>query len=392
MSITVPGFPNSFQTEYARIPKAPLPGDLWESELFNERPFGGLIAAVTPVAYAATVTIAAFNSGDEVGVVINGVTIPVTAVTDADATAALLNTAINNATLLSGVISSTVAGAVLTLAGALGVEITVTEYSPDATTAAVTGVTAAVIQQQLDFGYGVVRDIPSLTVNRNAIKKPTAASDKFVGVLVRTRGGQIPAAQIEASGFDPDWLLPGNTYAVLRENAGVVVEFVGDAPTESDDVYLIFSGANAGKWRATDGGTAGTSEIVTLTLTTTAADALAFNFDGLPDLAIASASGTEATDAAAFFALWVANAAYAAIGSIVDNADGTLTITFFDDTTHAFTDNSGGASTITEAVDTAAVAAIPATAMLIANYSWGLPSIEAAADLPARAFLRLSPS
>lgn len=393
--ITVPGFPNSFQTEYARIPKAPLPGDLWEGEIFNERPIGGLIANVTPVAYASTVTIANFVAGDEVGITVKGVDVVVTAVTDASATAALLNAKINAAALLSGVLSSTVAGPALTLAGALGVDLNstnVVEFSPDTTTSAITGITDAVVQQQLDFGYGVVRDIPSLTVNRNAIKKPTAASDKFVGVLVRTRGGQIPAAQIEASGFDPDWLMPGMTYAVLRENAGVVVEFVGTEPTESDDVYLLFSGTNAGKWQTTDGSTPGTNEVVTLTLTTTAADLVAFNYDGLPDLSIASASGTETTDAATLFGLWKANASYMAIGDIVDNLDGTLTITFFDTTTHAFTDNSGGTSSIAENVDTPAVASTPATAMLIADYSWGLPSIPASADLPARAFLRLSPS
>lgn len=386
MTITVPGFPNSYQTEYARIPKAPLPGDLWEGELFNERPIGGLIANVTPVAYGATVTIGNFNAGDEVGINVNGVQVSVTAVTDATATAALLNTAINAAGLLSGVLSSTVAGPALTLAGALGVEIDASEYSPDATTATFSAVTASVVQQQLDFGYGVVRDVPSITVNRNAIKKPSAASDVFVGVLVRTRGGQIPPAQIEASGFDPDYLMPGMTYAVLRANVGVVVEYVGDAPTESDPVYLIYSGANAGKWRVDNGGT---SEVVTLTLTTTATDTVAFNYDGLPDLSIASATGTEATDAATLFGLWKANASYMAIGDIEDNGDGTLTITFNDTTTHTFTDNSDGTSSIAETVDTAAVAA---TAMLIDGYSWGLPSIPGSADLPARAFLRLSPS
>jgi hypothetical protein len=387
MTTAVPGFPNTYQTQYTRMPKAGLPGSLWEGELFQERPTGGLIAAVTPVAYAATVTIAAFNSGDEVGINVNGVTIAVTAVTDAPATAALLNTAINSAGLLSGVLSSTVAGAVLTLAGALNQSLTVTEYSPDATTAAVTGVTAAVVQQQLLFGMAVVKDVPSTTTNFIKIRKATSADDIFAGVLIRT-GQDIPADQISAAGYDSRYLMPGQVYTVMRENAGVYVEYVGEAPTETDLVYRVFTGANSGLWSATDGSTAGTSEVVTLTLTTTAADALAFNYDGLPDLSIASASGTEATDAAAFFALWKANASYMAIGDIVDNADGTLTITFIDTTTHTFTDNSGGASTIVEAVDTAAVASTPATAVLVPGYSWGAPSITE--DLPARARLRLS--
>ena len=392
MTTPITGFPNSFQEDYARIPKAPLPGSLWEGELFQERPDGALIAKVTEVAYAATVTIAAFNSGDEVGINVNGVTIAVTAVTNATATALLLNTAINAATLLSGVLSSTVAGPALTLAGALGQSITVTEYSPDATTAAVTGVTASVVQPQLCYGYGVAADIPSLSFNYNKVKKPSSLSDKFAGVLIRTIGTDLPAAQILATDalFDPNYLMPGQVYTRARENCGVVVEYVGEAPAQGDPVYWICTGNDAGKWRADDGGTAGTSEVVTLTLTTTATNLVAFNYDGLPNLSIASASGTEVTDAANLYAQWLASAAYAAIGSIVDNLDGSLTITFFDDTRHTFTDGSGGASSIAEVVDTAAVAAIPATSQLIANYSWGRPSILAAADLPARAFLRLS--
>lgn len=496
MTISVPGFPNTFQTEYARIPEAPLPGDLWEGELFNERPIGGLIANVTEVAYGATVTIGAFNSGDEVGIIVNGVTIPVTAVTDASATAALLNTAINSASLLSGVISSTVVGAALTLTGALGVEITASEYSPDATTATFSAVTASVVQQQLDFGYGVVRDVPSLTVNRNAIKKPTASTDTFVGVLVRTRGGEIPATQKLAAGFDPDYLMPGMTYAVMRANAGVVVEYVGTAPTESDDVYLIYSGTNAGKWRVNDGSTSqvtqgdvesnyaaavsqvtrgdvqfngtddvglivdgldplfvasntdddttatdlrdawngdpayaaiatasidlsgaesyiiltflddqvhtvtayspATADITGITNTTAAvaavADDVGLSVDSLPDLYVASITDDDTT-AAALRDEWNASAQHAAVATAsIDTSGATslIVLTFLDDQAHTVTAYSPATADVTSITNT--TTSVEATAMLIADYSWGLPSIPGSADLPARAFLRLSPS
>lgn len=385
MATEVPGFPNSFQTEYARIPKAPLPGSLWEGELFNQRPAPGLIANVTPVAFSATVTIGAFNSGDQVGVNINGVQVVVTATTNADTTAALLNAAINDAALLAGVVSSTVAAAVVTVTGATNVSVTLTEYSPDATSATVNVTQAAVVQQQLCYGYGVVRDVPSLTTNFHQIKKPSALTDDFAGVLIRTEGTNLPPAQIQAynSTLDTRYLVPGQTYTVMKENAGVVVEFVGTAPTETDDVYLIMTGVNAGKWRVDHGGT---SQVSTLTVTSVGADTLAFNYDGLPDLSL-TATGVAADDADDLADLWNANAQYAAIGTAVGNGDGTLTITFSDTVAHTFTDNSTGTSSIAESIDTVAVAA---NAKLIEQYSWGRPSIPASADLPARAFLRLS--
>lgn len=385
MTINVPGFPNAPQTQYARVHKASLPGDLWEGELFNERPFSGLIANVTEVPYAATVTIGAFNSGDEVGINVNGVTVAVTAVTDANATAALLNTAINSAPLLSGVISSTVAGAVLTLAGALGVEIDASEYSPDATTANFSAVTQAVVQQQLDFGYGVVRDIPSLTVNRNAIKKPSSATEQFVGVLVRTRGGQIPRDQIDAAGFDPDYLMPGMTYAVMRENAGVVVEFVGTPPVETDSVYLIFSGVNAGKWSASSGAV---SQVTSGTVAFNATDDVGVIVDGFGPVFVPS-NTSNAQTATDLVAEWNSRPEFAAIATASSNS-ATFTLTFLDDQVHTVVAYSPATADITGITNT--TVAVAATARLIANGSWGLPSIPGSADLPARAFLRLSPS
>jgi hypothetical protein len=383
MAITVPGFPNTYQTEYARFPKAPLPGSLWEGELFQERPTGGLIAAVTEVAYTATITIGSFNASDTVGVEINGGLVIVTATTDADTTAGLLAAAINDAAFLDGVASATSAGAVVTLTGALGEELTTVEYSPDTTTATVLVTQEAVVQPQLCFGMGVVRDVPSTTVQYTKVAKPSSLTDVFAGVLVRTKGTELTRSQILASGYNPDYLQPGQVYTVMKENAGVTVEFTGNAPDESDDVYLIMTGADAGKWRSDDGGT---SQVSTLTVTSVGADTLAFNYDGLPDLSL-TATGTAADDADGLANLWNANAQYAAIGSAVGNGDGTLTITFADTSAHTFTDNSTGTSSIAENIDTAAVAA---TARLMEQLSWGRPSIPASADIPARAFLRLS--
>jgi hypothetical protein len=386
--------PNQFpwvpQTQFARIPYGQFPGDVWEGDLHNERNSRGLIANVTTVSQVTEVLIGANNPGDSVGIYIDGALFPVTAGANAGATALALEIYLEAQAILASVVSVvTVDTATVSITFADDQPHVVTEYSPSATTATVSTPTVAVGQQRIRFGYGVARQATGVSINTTKVIKPTSLSDIFAGVIFRTPSSGIPDASVLAldPDYDVNYLPPGFAYSLGWRDMGICVEYVGDAPTETDPVYWICTGTDAGKWRVNDGGTAGTSEVVTLTLTTTAADLVAFNYDGLPDLSIASASGTEATDAADLYAQWLSSAAYAAIGSIVDNLDGTLTITFFDDTTHAFTDNSGGTSSIAEAVDTAAVAAIPATAQLMPNLSWGRPT-NSGGEVPC-AYLRL---
>ena len=365
-----------------------LPGDPWEGDIINERNTRGLIAQVTAVSQVTDVLFAANNPGDTVGVYIDGALFEVTAGANAGATALLFETRIEAAALLASVVSTvTVDTATATITFADDQVHTVVEYSPDATTATPSEVTAAVGQQQLLFGYGVVRQVAGDSGNFTKVVKPTAVTDMFAGVLLRTTGSDMPPDQITALGFDPDYLCPGCAYTVITRNFGIVVEYAGNAPVETDPVYLVCSGADAGKWDVVDGSVAGTSEVVTLTLTSVADGLIGFSYDGLPALTV-TATAVDATDAASLYALWVGNAAYAANGSIVDNLDGTLEITFADDTTHTFADESTGTSTVAEAVDTPAVAAIAATNQLISYASWGRPSVTEG-NTPS-AFLRLN--
>jgi hypothetical protein len=376
-------FPFVHQSDYARIPLGPLPGDMFEGELHNAKVHRGLIAKVTEVAKVITITIGANNAGDEVGVTIDGGTVAVTAGADATATAALLDTALEGASFLSEMIDTVVAAAaVVTVTFVAGFDPTVVEYSPDATTATVATTTAAVVQQKLLYGMGVVRDVPSTTANFTKVRKPTSLSDVFAGVLLRTHGTNLPAEQIRLAGQDPDYLCPGYPYTVVSSGIGIVVEYVGDAPAEDDDVYFIMSGANAGYWSTVDGGT---SQVSTLTLTTTAADTFSINYDGYPEITF-TANGTEATDATTLTTAWNASPFYSALGTIENNGDGTVTITFADRSDHTFTDNSGGTTSVAESIDTDAVAA---TAQLRPEYSWAQPSAVTGAD-PDRAYLRLS--
>jgi hypothetical protein len=387
----VTGFPNTFQSQYARMPKAGLPGMYWEGDLHNQTPASGLIARVTEVAYAATVTIAAFNSGDEVGVTINGGTIAVTAVTDADATAALLNTAINAAGFLSGVLTSTVTGAALTLTGALGVSITASEYSPDATTAAFTGVTASVVQQQLLFGMAVVKDVPSTGTNFNKIRKATSASDIFAGVLAYSPGSDIPPDQILAAGENPNYLMPGQTYCVERANCGLYVEYIGTAPTETDPVYRIYSGTNSGLWRINSGQVsqvtqgdvvsnyvAGTAQVTRGDVQFSTTDDVGVNVDGMAPLFVPSDTSDDITVAALVVA-WNANPAYFALATATADTSGAeswFILTFNDTLVHTVTAYSPATATVATITNT--TAAVAAVADLVGVTVDSLPTISVA--------------
>ena len=385
----VPGFPNSYQTQYARISKAPLAGELWEEEHWNARPLNGLLPAVDEVAFTKTLTFGANTPGDEVGISVDGGEI--VAPSGADATATAL--AVSNAIKAAGfawqvtIAESVPAAAVVTISGVLGQDPEILGVQKGATTVVIGVTQDAVTQPIVCFGEGVVVYDVGGDLNANKFRKPTALTDRFMGVVLRTTGAALPAGQLGEynANLNPDNVVPGNPSSVEREDCGIVVDYVGTAPTPLDPVFLIMVGDDAGKWASTDGGT---SQASTLTVTSVADGNIAFGYDGLPDLVLL-ATAVAATDADALAVLWNANAAYAAIGAAVGNGDGTISLAFSDSAVHVFADNSTGTSTVAEVVDIAAVAA---NAKLIDYYSWGMASIEASADLPARAFLRLSRS
>ena len=171
---------------------------------------------------------------------------------------------------------------------------------------------------------------------------------------------------------------------------GVEVEYVGTAPTVLDPVYLVMTGTDAGKWAASSGGV---SQVTQYTVTTSAADDIIFDIDGLPQISVA-ATNNAAADAASIIAVWLAEPQYFALigndaSNIVDNADGTFVVTYVDEVAHVETDASTGANAF---AGVNSVEAVAANAKLLSDYSWGMESILPAEDLPARAFLRLSKS
>lgn len=391
MSTTpVTGFPNSPQVDYARISKAPLPGTLWDEEHWNASPLSALVPFVEAVAFVKTFTFAANNPGDVVGLDIDGGAVTVESGANEAATAALFVTALGNAGFVASYFASITdtGGGVVTVVGVLGQDPTLTPIEEGATTLTIGTTTPAALPLIVCFGEGVTHYDNGTGINTDKVQRPSSLDDKLVGVMLRTTGAKLPAGQVAEGGYDPALnifnAVPGFAYSVERANVGVVVEYVGDAPGITDDVYWICTGDNAGKWAKSDG--AG-SKVVTLTVTSVADGDVGFSYQGLTPLSL-TATGNATNDAASLFAQLSANVAYQALlTNSVDNLDGTITLTFVPGLDPAFLDASTGTSAVAEAVDTAVV---PANAKLIPEWSWGKPSILASADVPARAFLRLS--
>lgn len=375
-------FPFVPQTQYVDIPEAPLTGDLWEGELYNERVTRGFIAKVTNVSQQNTIIIGANNPTDAVGVTIDGGLIQVVAGASAAATALLLEAAIEAAPFLVGKLGTvTVSTATLTVNWIDYVAHTVVEYSPAATTATVATPVVAVGQEQLLYGMGVVKKLPITTAMNTAIAKPTSLTQVFAGVLIRTHGTNLPPAQIEAAGFDPKYLCPGYAYSVAAQNLGVVVDYVGEAPLVGDPVYLVMTGANAGLWSKVDGAV---SQVTSGTMAFNGTDDVGVIVDGLAPIFVASNVSNTQTNVD-LVAAWNGNPAYAAIAT-ASSVTATFTLTFLDDQVHTVVAYSPATADITGIVNS--TAAVAATGKLIPNYSWGRPSITVGD--PTRAFLRLA--
>jgi hypothetical protein len=180
-------------------------------------------------------------------------------------------------------------------------------------------------------------------------------------------------------------LPPYGAYGLDYQAVGLIVEYAGAAPQPGDPVYVDMTGPGASRvHRVTSGAT---PKEVTLTVTSVADGLVGFGFDALPALTI-TATADPVADAASLFALFTASAGYLSllpgVASIVDNADGTISIAFAEGLDPVFVDASTGTSTIVQTVDVAFVAA---TAKLLPYCSWDKPAN--ASLVPPGAYLNL---
>lgn len=181
------------------------------------------------------------------------------------------------------------------------------------------------------------------------IALPSSASGQFVGIVPRAA---IPTAEEAALlGSTAGQLYPGKAFSAFR--FGVFRVPITANVTANNAAYLVFSGANAGKWAPSTGAV---SQVTRGTVVPNNGDAVGLDVDSLPRIEVtstASASGTATLIANA----WNASAQHYAVAVASTDTNDVL-LTFVDDQAHTVTAYSPATADVTPiANDTAAVAA-----------------------------------
>lgn len=207
---------------------------------------------------------------------------------------------------------------------------------------------------ELPFGRFVVHDTGSGT-SELAAKVISAATDKILGISLRdaAQNPTLPSGA-RATGIQDD-----DMFSVITEGGVYVLTKANVTP--SSPVYVLFSGANAGRVQATPGGV---TEIQTLTPTAANSTRYAITVEvggrgfGFETTSDSSATATEICDA--FRTLMAADTDFAALIT----ATGTATLILTAASAGApFKTRSTGAGTIAVSVTTPAAA----TAVLMTN-------------------------
>lgn len=200
------------------------------------------------VAKVSTVTIDTPTNSTLYQIRVNGIDSEYTS--DGSATAAEIE-----AGLVSAVNSNALAAAIVTAAAGAGDTLTLTgvtagddfTVTTSGATLSVATTTAAVDNDVIGFGYGVVRN------DATSVRLPVSsdAATAFRGVALHTHDHD-PA--LKPASTDPDGYYVGSAVSVVRK--GLVYVPVTTAITEgTSGVHLIITGANAGKFRGTSDST-----------------------------------------------------------------------------------------------------------------------------------------
>lgn len=356
-AITDTEFPESYQKNYTTVGRPFRIGDRIGVDPYNDKTVRGNIP-VRVVKPQITTATAVANSGDTVGLTIDGgdfsVTSPVTNAQLAIDEAARLE----GAPLLDTVLAAVPAGDDVVITFADNEPHTVTSISPAvADFTPIVTTQAAVANEKILPGMAVVR----AAEGPGFIARPSALGQRVVAVVLRKPAQIKPDNQARIAGFDPLYLQPGDAFDAVAEGQGRVA-YIGTAPDLTNGpipVYVIKTGQNRGLFATSSGAV---KKVVTLTVTSVADGNVGFSYDGETALALA-ATGSATNDATSLHGQFIGSPAYMALvdggstTSVVDNLDGTITITFAEGVNPTFADASTGTSTVAEGVDTAFVAA-----------------------------------
>lgn len=203
-------------------------------------------------------------------------------------------------------------------------------------------------------GYGVCWSSSAIP-GRPLVILPTSSAT-FAGIVPLSA---IPSDEEAAVlGETADQVLPGKCFQVgvgAPTGAQWRVPLPAGTSTVGSQAYLIYSGANQGKWAISD---LGVQPVYTLAVTSTGANTIGFyaTIGGTAGVTLSVSSASAAADAAALAALWNASAEYRACGTAAVGGTNDVVVTGNAYTALSFTDASTGGNSIVPATTTALTA------------------------------------
>ena len=227
-------------------------------------------------------------------------------------------------------------------------------------------VLSAASSDVIGAGFGVDLASDAIGGYRELIALPSSASGIFHGIVPRRA---IPSdEQAVLLGSSVDQLYPGQNLQVFDHGSWRVP--ITENVTALGAAYLVFSGANAGKFAA---GSGAVSQVTTGTVVANNADQVGLDVDSLPRLEVTSTAS--ATDTAVLLRdAWNARSDLAAV-AVASAAAAVLTLTFLDDTAHTVVAYSPATADITPIANTAT--AVAAIARLVPGARWDVTTTGA---------------
>ena len=350
------------QTSYGAVPQALGAGQTWA-----DHPNRYVVSAHVPAAGLTLTsqvtegTMSSINGTADVGLVIDGAIYAVT-------------TPANNAALVAGLnaisafsdiaVASNPSGSTLRVTFLDYDDHTVASYSPG--TPDVTSISTTTAASDPDYvkpGMGVVRDTSTSTASGElfAVKLPSSAAEAakclgVVGSMIHVNSPQHYAGH----GYDPAaGIAPGFTFEMKRRDFVKLLLPSSESVSKGDAAYLIYSGADAGKWRNDDGGSA--SQVTECTVVANNGDAVGLDIDSLPRVSVTSTASASAT------ATLLANAINArgdlfAVMSATTHSDKVI-VTFRDTSAHTLVAYSPATADVTPITNTTTAVAPTAAAV-----------------------------
>jgi len=209
--------------------------------------------------------------------------------------------------------------------------------------------------EAITAGLGVCWSSSALGDHHPLVILPTLAGE-FAGIVP---ADAIPSnAEAALYGSTAGQVRPGKAFCVgVADPRGAkwIVPLAAGTSTAGNQAFLVYSGANAGKWAISD---LGVQPVYLLEVVSGGSDAVGFSatIGGVAGVSLSKTSVSAAADAPALAALWNANAYYRAFGVATVGGSNDVVITGNAYTAISFTDTSTGANSITPSTTTALVA------------------------------------